>query len=360
MTSQLCIIQTTTPDYRKKFFDYLYSNIADFSLFAGETYFEPSVKTDTSITYLNPIKNIYLFNRRFLFQTGMWRLSLTTNMIVLEMNPRIISNWLILIFRGVLGKKTILWGHAWPRQGKNSKSDLVRGLMRRLASSIIVYTKSQQKELALKMPKKQVFAAPNALYSKSDMKIAHGSVVGEVSNFIYVGRLTKTKKPLFLVKAFASIISKLPKEVILNIVGEGEEKKVIEEYVKKHSLENRIKLLGHISSFSNLKNLYSTSIASISPGYVGLSITQSFAFGIPMIISRGENHSPEIEAATESENAVFFETDNGDDLGMKILETYSHKANWISSREEICSVCREHYSVESMAQVFLNNNIIKP
>lgn len=351
----MLILQTTAPDYRKKFFDYLNNNIDGFQLFAGEAYFETSVKTDKSIVYRHAVKNLYLFNRTFLFQTGMWKEVMNADMVVLEMNPRIVSNWLILIFRRVWGKKTILWGHAWPRHGKNSKSDLLRNLMRRLASSIIVYTKSQQMELAQKMPNKPIGAAPNALYNRAEMIAVNELEGSAITNFIYVGRLTNKKKTFFLVKAFVNLIPRLPKEVNLIIVGEGEEKKHIEQYVKKHKLGSRIKLLGHIGNYHTLKKLYGTSIASISPGYVGLSITQSFGFGIPMIISKDENHSPEIEATLENENAVFFKTGSKTDLGRKILEVYGNKAKWVSSREKICTFCKDNYSVESMAKIFIKS-----
>ena len=350
----MLILQTAAPDYRKKFFDYLNEHIDGFQLFAGQNYFEQSVKTDNSITYKQPVKNVYLLKRRFLFQTGMWEAAMRANVVVLEMNPRIISNWLILIFRGVRGKKTILWGHAWPRKGKDSKSDLVRNFMRKLASSIIVYTKTQKKELKRKMPKKHILAAPNALYNKNEMVVNTGLSKSKITNFIYVGRLTEAKKVFFLTTSFTSLLPRIPEEVNLIIVGEGEEKNKIKKFVKTHELEHRIKLLGHISGYATIKELYDISVASISPGYVGLSITQSLSFGIPMLISTNENHSPEIESANENKNTVFFETDIEDSLEQKILEVYSNKEKWISSRENICSFCKENYSIESMAKTFIS------
>ena len=111
---RLIILQTTAPDYRKKLFSFLKQKLKqNFGLYAGDHYFESSVKTDRTITSAKNVKNIFLFRNKLLYQTGkIWREVLGDNVIVLELNPRIISNWLILLIRKLLNKKTVVWGHA--------------------------------------------------------------------------------------------------------------------------------------------------------------------------------------------------------------------------------------------------------
>jgi glycosyltransferase involved in cell wall biosynthesis len=350
--SKLLILQTTVPDYRKKFFNFLKENIDNFQLFAGEAYFQPSIKTDNSIIFREPAKNIYLFNRKILFQTGMWKPVLKANFVVLELNPRIISNWVILILRNVLGKKTILWGHAWPRNGKKNKSDIIRNLMRKMADKIIVYTNTQAKELSRKMPNKIILSAPNSLFFSNEMKTSVDKNL--IKNIIYVGRLNKDKKPFFLVKAFYKNLNQFPTDVNLIIVGDGPEKNKIESFISSNNLNCRIILKGHISSYDVLKKIYDRSLLSVSPGYIGLSITQSLGFGVPMLVSKNENHSPELEAVIENENSLFFKTDNIDNLSDQLLSFFKNKKYWIAQREKINSYCKENYSIESMAKTFIN------
>ena len=170
---KLIVLQTVTPDYRKKLFLFLKKELKDmFKLYGGEFYFERSVKSDNTITFKKPINNVFFLNRKILFQFGMWLEILKSNVMVIELNPRIISNWIILFIRRVLFRKTILWGHAWPRNGRNSKSDIIRGFMRNIASEIIVYTKSQQIELQERMKSKKIRVAPNSVY-QSDEMITH-------------------------------------------------------------------------------------------------------------------------------------------------------------------------------------------
>jgi len=346
---KLIIIQTAAPDYRKNFFDSLATELKNqFELFSGNEYFEPSVKTDKNINF-HPLKNHFLLNRNFLFQTGLWHLLFSNSVIVMEMNPRIINNWIFLIIRKILNKKSILWGHAWPRGGKNSKSDFLRHLMRKLADEIIVYTKKQQKELKEKMPNKEIKAAPNALYYKDMMEPVK---INNKRNLIYVGRLTPKKKVFFLVKAFKKALNLIPENANLLIVGDGEEYDKINNYIHNNNLQNRIKLFGHISNYQKLKELYSESFFSVSPGYVGLSVTQSFGFGIPILVSANENHSPEIEAVIDGENAVFFETDQIDDFLKKLSEIYKKQDFWIEKRKDIVDFCKKNYSTENMVKPF--------
>lgn len=351
MKKKLIVIQTVAPDYRSGFYKNIQTVLKDsFELYAGDYYFESSVKTNDSIPQ-KKLKNIYLFNRKILFQTGIWHLLFKDFILVLEMNPRIVSNWLFLVVRRLAGRETVLWGHAWPRKGRAAKSDRLRHLMRVLSDRIIVYTKKQKEELEEVMPSKEILAASNAVINSSEMINSYN--IGAL-NLIYVGRLTELKKPLFLVKAFHQGIEVFPKEMKLIIVGEGNEKSKILDFIEEKGITDRVQLMGHVNDYKTLKKLYSNSFFSVSPGYIGLSVTQSFGFGVPMIISKNENHSPEIEAVKEKENALFFDTDNKEDFVLKLKEAYEDRLFWIEQRDHIVQLCQKNYSIDAMADVFIN------
>ena len=190
--NRIVIVQTITPDYRSHFFSYLRKSLNNnFELYGGNSYFQKSIKDDATIKKIK-IKNLFLFQRRLLIQLGIWHLIFKNDTLILELNPRIISNWIILFLRKILKKETILWGHAWSRRGKDSKTEYVRNFMRKLASRLIVYTFSQRDELLKKMPKKLIYAAPNAMLEA--FKMQTNKNYKESINIIYVGRLTPEKK----------------------------------------------------------------------------------------------------------------------------------------------------------------------
>lgn len=353
MKKDYIILQTVAPDYRSKLYYYIKQEFREaFAVHAGLEYFETTVKTDTSVAGFKQIKNHFFLKRSFLIQTGMWKDVIRCSTLVIEMNPRILSNWVTLIVRKLLKKKTILWGHAWPRSGSQSKSDKLRKIMRDMGDSIIVYTKSQQEELVAAEPHLKVNYAPNALYFKDEMNVK-SETTEDINDLIYVGRLTVLKKPMLLLEVFHKIMPELDEHVNLILVGDGEEKSRLEEYVVKHKLEHRVVLTGHVSNYQQLSEYYSKALFSVSPGYIGLSVTQSFGFGVPMLVSRNENHSPEIEAVIENENALFFETDNLESFKDKILLIYKEKEHWINKRQNVCETCKEKYSINAMGNTFI-------
>ena len=350
--SRFIILQTVSPSYRNKFFDYLSSMLKDdFDLYSGNYYFEKSVTSDLSYPKRKKVTNFFFLNRMFLFQFGMWSIVFRKNTLVLEMNPRIISNWIILVIRKILNRKTVLWGHAWPRSGKYSYSDKIRHVMRLLGNIIIVYTKTQQNELKERMSSKKIYFASNSLYRVDEMKTNYSD--SSINNMIYVGRLTESKKPLLFIKGFHKIYDKLPKNIKLFMVGDGPEKKKISQYIKQNNLLSSVEVFGHEDDYETLKKLCSSSLFSVSPGYIGLSVTQSFGFGVPMIVSKHENHSPEIEAVKEGENAIYFQTDNIESLCEKICHMYKFKDKWIKKRKSIVKDCQTNYSIEAMCFPFI-------
>lgn len=336
-------------DYRQSVLELLIREFEnELCLLAGSEHFDPSLKTRVSLgSNLRFVNNHFLLRRQLLLQTGMWAEVLRADVVLFELNPRILSNWLLMIFRNCLGKRSVLWGHAWPRGGKHKWSDLVRGLMRRLVNTIVVYTETQAKELKERMPNKNIIAAPNALYSTNVM--GADSDRSKVKNFIYVGRLVSSKKPILLLEAFASVVDELPEDCNLLFVGDGPMRADLEARSRELGLEPRVVCHGHISDIESLRRLYATSIASVSPGYVGLSVTQSFGFGVPMIIARDEPHAPEGEAAVEGVNSYMFLSDSRSSLAEALLTFVENKDLWVKRRASIASDCAQRYSVELMA-----------
>lgn len=359
--SKLVILQTVVPDYRIGFFSFLKQKLGDsLEVFAGQYYFDPSVRSSKDLNFLRKAKNHFFFKRQTLLQSGMWNEALSAEVLVMELNPRIVSNWILLLLRMPSSKRTVLWGHAWSRSGPNCKSEILRAVMRNLADEIIVYTNSERKRLNRKMKDKRIHAAPNAIYAGSEMNTYKESPE-KITNVIYVGRLTKNKKPMLLMRSFLLALDRLPKNVRLIFVGEGDQQSNLEQYFRqrasKTSLKNvgpeRVRFLGHISEYDVLKQLYASSLVSVSPGYAGLSLIQSLGFGVPVLVSNVEKHSPEIEAIEEGFNGVFFDTNEVQDLSSKIVDIFENKALWIRKRKEVSDKCRLSYSIESMGEPFL-------
>jgi glycosyltransferase involved in cell wall biosynthesis len=350
----IALLQTLAPDYRRPVFAELEAATkGDFHLYSGLEYFDETVKAAPQVVDHTAVRNRFLLGRRLSWQTGMWLPLLKADVAILEFNPRILSNWGLLLARRVLGKRTVLWGHAWPRRGRRTRSLPIRHAMVMLADGLLVYTESQARELRQVLPKVRITPAPNALYKRSDM-LGDSSLTepSPATDFIYVGRLVEAKKPGLLLEAYRRAAERLPTTCRLVFVGDGPLRSELEQSTAE--LGSRVHFAGHVSDFETLRGLYGRSLASVSPGYVGLSITQSFAFGVPMLIARNEPHAPEIEAAIEGANAAFFNESDADALAQLLVETWQQRDTWLKRRNEIRRDCAERYSVELMAARMLS------
>ena len=95
------------------------------------------------------------------------------------------------------------------------------------------------------------------------------------------------------------------------------------------------------------------SIASISLGYLGLSVTHGLSFGVPIIVSKNESHFPENEALIENENHVYFVIDNLITVTNLFIKFYTDNQEWIEKRGIISQKYRNAYSIEKMAKPLL-------
>lgn len=344
--NKFLLVQTALGDYRQNVLSCICDELGDdFHVLSGREYFESSTLTRVDIgSRLSMVDNLFFWGRRFLIQKGVVAKSVSARSLILEMNPRIGTVWLILLLRKLVRKKTTLWGHAWPRDGRHAKSDTLRNILRSLGDHILVYTDTQKSELRERMPNKSISSAPNALYKAKDMWVQNSSR----KNFVYVGRLIDTKKPKLMIKAYSEALTKASLGDLI-IVGDGPERSGCEALVCELGLSENVKFLGHVSDLNILRHLYSESVASLSPGYVGLSITQSFSFGTPMIAADNEPHAPEIEAAIKNVNCIFFSAGDVSDMSRAMLSAWTDRSSWKGKEGEIIADCKARYSAELMA-----------
>ena len=178
------------------------------------------------------------------------------------------------------------------------------------------------------------------------------------SDFIlYFGKITKEKGVEILIKAMEKIVTK---DGQLVIVGEGEEKDRLQNYVSQNGIEN-VKFVGFMER-SKLNELIRTSRFVVLPSQwyenSPSTIYESFALGKPVIGSRIGGIPELIE---DGVNGLLFEPANVEDLAEKIKYLYHHpllaQKMGISARKKV----EEKYSEEEYYKKLLGiyDNLIK-
>lgn len=354
MTSELSILiqQPIIPDYRMGLFKMLKDLFGgELQVVAGDADFGGSPKsTEDAWLHFERVKNHYISGGLLWQSDVFWRL-LKADVVVLNANMRILSNDLILMLRKILGRQTLLWGHV---EGQSVCSSSLRRVYLRLSSGFVAYTKSQAEMLSALSPRLPVWVAANSCVYASDCRALAASEKA-VDSILYVGRLVKAKKVGLLLEGYrhAREVGLLDPSIRLVFVGDGDERFALKARVEQCGFGNVVEFKGHISDVGTLREQYRKAACSVSPGYVGLSATQSFSFGIPMLIAQGEFHSPEIEACREGMNAKFFEKNDPVSLAEGLAEFVSERRRWLARREEISEWTKANYSFEAMRDAFV-------
>ncbi|WP_211879766.1 glycosyltransferase [Pseudarthrobacter albicanus] len=316
----------------------------DVEIIVSDAHLDPSVKTGVPEKFYRSVPMIRLFGRRMFLQVAPSMSPLLAKSVVVDLNPRSLSAWLLLIGRRLLHKRTLVWGHIFPQAGPASKTAFLRLTMRKLSNGTISYTYTDRVKALLNLPGSPVWVAPNSLYKLSDMEsIPHETA--ERFEVTYVGRFAPAKKVDLLVRGFA-LAARTNQSIRLRLIGGGEEEGKLRALVDALAIADLVKFDGWVDGAAALRIAYSTSFCSVSPGFAGLGLTQSLGFGIPMLVADDEQHSPEIELA-DSGGVRWFASNSPESLAESIEHAWRGSSSLPD--EGLAVYTRERYSAEAMA-----------
>ena len=186
----------------------------------------------------------------------------------------------------------------------NRKWDIIRYFMARKADAMLFYSSYPiDKYVNAGIVKEKLFVAHNTLeenisfnYNKNKNKL------------IFIGTLYKEKGIFELLNAYLK--SNVCNVLELNIIGDGDEKDNIIEFISKNKLENSVFVRGAIYDKKELFNYFNDSIACISPSQAGLSVLKSMANGVPFITKKDAITGGEIFNIEHNQNGVLYTDEN--------------------------------------------------
>jgi len=151
--------------------------------------------------------------------------------------------------------------------------------------------------------------------------------------FLAVGRLTKQKNFIFLLHCFKSIIQN-NKNVILKILGDGEDYNKLNQYIIKNNLQKNIFLAGYKNNvFDYFADAEAFILSSLweDPGFVLVEA----AFANTTIISSDCNNGP-TEILEKGKNGFLFKSNDKQDF-LKIFEEFKKSDQKIIYKKKINS-----------------------
>ncbi|MCK5928673.1 MAG: glycosyltransferase [Nocardioides sp.] len=321
MSGNYALYLAVLPAYRAQCVEVLLECNDHVKLYASDAHLDRSVRTGIAGHMYQRVRMLRV--GPLFIQVGGWRDAWRSDGLVVDLNPRSVTAWGLLILRRLGGKHTVTWGHLSPRSGRDSPTRHLRKAMRRLSRGFVAYTPGQAQSARLEIPDQPAWVASNALYTRS--QLLRPWLAKERTNAIYVGRLEAEKRVHLLVQAFALFVRSDDKDVRLTIVGDGDQREALEAECMRLGIENRVDFHGWVYDFDNLASLYASSFTSVSPGFAGLGLTQSLGFGVPQIVADDQPHSPEIELADTPGAVHWFQGESIESLHSTLDLTYANR-----------------------------------
>ena len=219
--------------------------------------------------------------------------------VVKEFNPDLVScHSTAAGFLGRLAIKnkvlTIFTAHGWSfNPNVSCVKRILAFLCEKIVSSYcskIICVSQFDKELAIKYkiyPEEKLITIHNGTEIQSKREQFFSSLEPKKIKMVFVGRLNKQKDPILLVDVFHSLLPELKNKAEISIIGDGPKRKEIGQFINKHNLKDKIKLLGDLSREKVFEILKESHLFVLTSNWEGFprSILEAMSFGLAVIAS---------------------------------------------------------------------------
>ncbi|WP_417559000.1 glycosyltransferase [Mesoflavibacter zeaxanthinifaciens] len=208
---------------------------------------------------------------------------------------------LVPLFLKYKSKKVIIWG-AWFTD--SIIANQIRLFFCKKYKSLYYCNTTRNEFVQKGVNIEKTFVANNTVEILSREK----SFKYEKEYILVIGSLNKRKKNDILIKAFSKVIKDIPQEINLIFIGKGAESNYLKKLTFELNMLDRIKFLGEIIDHNLIKDYYKKSIISVSYGQAGLSVLQSFGFGVPYLTTKNAISGGEIYNIIDGYNGFLIDS----------------------------------------------------
>jgi glycosyltransferase involved in cell wall biosynthesis len=326
-SGRIGIIQRVLPAYRAEFFDRLSSFCpGGVEVFAGTPLSGEGIHVVSRLdrARLRPAENRHIGRGRayFCWQSGAaaWLGEWRPDVLVLEANPRLLSNRSAIRAMRAEAKPVIGWGLGvldWGGAGwlQGFRRSHLEACFARFDALIAYSRKGARDYESLGVPPERIFLAPNAVSQESAERmreriekppdlLSRWKKDRGLSNspaVLFVGRLTGQKRVGDLLRACAAV--SVPCELL--IVGDGPERSRLEAEARE--VFPGARFLGHQTG-EELACCFAAADLFVLPGQGGLAVQEAMAFGKAIVAGEGDGSMDDL--VREGENG--FQVKPGD------------------------------------------------
>ena len=270
------------------------------------------------------------------------------------------ASWAVLFYCKISNIKTIL-------SNESTADDHARNKLKEFLKSLIIKqfdgyfnfgTLSKNYLLGLGVKPEKMLVNRNCVDNKALKNIYQNCLPQRIDrqkelnlaskNFIFVGRLINYKNILVFLEAFGIAQSELNEDWGVIILGDGEQKEDLQQFVKEKNIR-------HISfqkgvSWQQVPEYLALSDVLVLPSYSepwGLVVNEAMACGLPVIVS--EKCGCAIDLVKNGENGFLFSPNNIEQLTL-ILRKFMNQEVDLKQMGELSEKIIQEYSPENVAK----------
>lgn len=344
--------QRILPEYRMEFFDRLATAcLQGLSVFAGDPRSDEAVETSGKLTIANHARcrNLHLFSGKAYsyWQLGLlpWLFRWQPRVLIMEINPRNLSNPTAARWMRLRGRPVIGWGLGIPASDPLSAL-LHRNLLSHMQAVIAYSQTGADQYIRAGMNPARVFVAANAVTPRpTTPPIVRSERYNEdVPRILYVGRLQERKRIDSLLHALAALpFEKKPRLVI---VGDGPDRTRLEMLaweVYPHTTFAGAKYGAELEPYYSAADLF------VLPGTGGLAVQQAMAHSLPVIVGKADGTQGELVRA---ENGWILPDESPRALAYALQQALSDLPALRRKGLASYRIVSEEVNIDSMVQTF--------
>jgi len=326
------------PNYRLKLFRRVSEIFQNLEILAGthQCIGPSSAKESNKIASLNH-NVICLFSQKIMWQKN---ISLSSkykkgDVVLISGNPRILTNYLIIVLAKYRGLKIVWYGQGWTA-GSNNLRNFIKRIVMSFCDVVILYTEKEAQNINLFFfGDKKIHFLNNTVDTEDIFSIKKKITKNMLNNFLeqnsleekkiilFVGRLEGKESLNVLLDSFNKVLSKI-ENAFLVVIGSGSMTSEYKERSINNGISHNILWLGPEYKEKDLAYWFLVSHCFVYPGAIGLSLLHAFSYSLPVITHNNlKNHMPEISAFKDTHNGLMFKEGNDDDLANKIEKMLS-------------------------------------
>ncbi|WP_394752638.1 glycosyltransferase family 4 protein [Crenothrix sp.] len=319
---KIVFIQRVLPRYRQALFDELRKqSIAQghsFSLWVSlpHAIFERR-GTSGSLDWVDWVRCVSLPDRlgSIEFQFLPWRKLIAADVVIVPDSARCLSNLAVLVLRRLLGRQVLTWGHGinFQPDSFSKRYEKLRLWLFRIADRNLLYTDACLKFMGeAGYPLDRLGVTENAvdttaaqgLYSQHPEVLAfrqkHG--LGQFPCIVFLGSWYARKRPEVVIEIGEALRKQVPDAKVI-VIGGGDSLPLLQSLAASFPW---LIITGPLHGRDLYVALAAANCLAVS-GVAGLNVLDAMAVGLPIVLPKRVDHSPEVAYVQHNVNGLIVE-----------------------------------------------------